>query len=269
MPDLTKLPLPEFTGGMPYHWTYDNLPLKVLADRDYIINGEVDYQSKVLSDAAGTQGNVANRLNQSIDEDGNLKDTAIDEALHNIAEHSNGTKTVESDELSYYVDTLGYSTVTNPVSFVRMLEVERAKLSLISDQANNLNINVDDTPYTSGTINLVSSDTVQWEIDIDTIKPVLAISTNFIRRHYYDQETTSDEDNYINYSTPVPYVEGSLRVYINGIRLSSEVSVYYPVWPAAESWSLNKFTSDASAGTFVLDNAITEDDVIRIDFDVE
>ena len=77
MPDLSSIPVPQYAPNQPYHWEYDNLPLKALADRDEVINGEVDNQTKILVDAAGTQGTLANRLNQSIDEDGNLKRTAF------------------------------------------------------------------------------------------------------------------------------------------------------------------------------------------------
>lgn len=273
MPDLTKLPVPQYTAGQPYHWEYDNLPLKVLADRDFIINGEVDRQSQILNDAAGTQGDVANRLNQSIDEDGNLKSTAINEALHNIAEHADGSRTVDSDELAYYVDALGYAAVSNPVPFVRMLESERDKLSLIADNATNMTIQFETisniTLFEEGVIEFVASDSIHWEIVApNIIKPVLTISTEFAHRHYYDLEPiTVDYLNFDVTMTNTPFVEGSLRVYINGVRLSSEISVYYPSNPVS-TWTLNMFTADFEAGTFVLDSIITEDDIIRIDFEV-
>lgn len=274
MPDLTKLPVPQHTGGQPYHAYYDNLPLEVLADRDYIINGEVDYQSKVLKDAAGTQGNVANRLNQSIEENGDLKTTAVDDALHNIAEHTDGSKTVETDELDYYVDTLGYAAVANPVPFVRMLEAERDKLALVADEATNLMIQVETpsniTLFDDGTIQLEPSDSIHWEITApNIIKPVLTISTDFAHRHYYEMVYPDDisTDDFQNYTLPYPFVEGSLRVYINGVRLNSKYSVYYPSNPVS-TWTLNMFTPDYEAGTFVLDSAITEDDIIHVDFEV-
>lgn len=273
MPDLNKIPVPPYTGAQPYHANYDNIPIEVLAQRDFLINGEVDYQSQVLKDAAGDQGNVANRISQSIEENGNLKTTAIDDALHSIANHTDGTIEVETDELEYYTDTLGYTGVTNPVSFVRMLESERDKLALIADDATNLLFQVETisniTLFEEGTLKFAPSDSIHWEITApDIIKPVLSISTDFAHRHYYDIEPVTS--NYIDFSVNVsetPYVEGSLRVYINGIRLSSDASVYYPSNPVS-TWSLNTFIPDHEAGTFELDTAITEDDIIRIDFEV-
>lgn len=274
MPDLTKLPVPEHTGGQPYHARYDNLPLDVLADRDYIINGEVDYQSQVLKDAAGTQGNVANRLNQSIEENGDLKSDAIDDALHSIAEHTNGSKTVDTGELDYYIDTLGYAAVSNPVSFVRMLESERDKLALIADMATNLAIQVETpsnvTLFDDGTLQLAPSDSIHWELSApNTITPVLTISTDFAHRHYYDIgiENGLDTDDYVTFTTPTAFVEGSLRVYINGVRLSSEIEVYYPSNPVSV-WTLAMFTPDFEAGSFELSTTISDEDIIRVDYEI-
>lgn len=274
MPDLTKLPVPQHTGGQPYHAHYDNIPLAVLAKRDVILNGEVDYQSQVLKDAAGDQGNIANRMNQSIEENGNLKSNAVDQSIHNIAEHTDGSKVVETDELAYYVDTLGYAAVTNPVPFVRMLESERAKLALIASEATNLMVQVETpsniTLFDDGTMQLVPSENIHWEITAPNIvKAVLTISTDFAHRHYYDigLENGLGTDDYINFTTPTGFVEGSLRVYINGIRLSSEIEVYYPSNPIA-TWTLLSFTADFEAGTFALSSEITEDDILRVDYEI-
>ena len=272
MPDLSNMPVPQYAAGQPYHWEYDNLPLKTLADRDEAINSEVDSQSKILVDAAGTQGTLSNRLNQSIDEDGNLKNTSIDEALHNIAHHEDGSKTLANEEIDYIGETLGYE-VSNPVPFVRMLEAERSKLALISDEATNLKIQVNVPSqivlFENETIELVDSDSIAWEVNApNMVSAVLKVSTDFAHRHYYDLEpVTSDNLNYTVNSLATPFIEGSLRVYINGIRLSEEYSVYYPSNPVS-SWSLNKYTADHENGSFVLNTAISEDDIIRIDFDI-
>jgi hypothetical protein len=273
MPDLSKLPVPEYTAGQPYHWEYDNLPLQVLAERDYVINGEVDRQSDILNNAAGTQGTVSNRLNQSIDENGNLLPTAVDQALHNVAEHTDGSKTVSDDELNTYVTTLGYSEVSNPVPFVRMLQAERDRLALVADGATNLTLQVD-TPsnivmLTEGPVVLAQSDTVAWQVTAPNIvSAVLTIGTTFAHRHYYDLEPyTTDNINFDVTSIPTPYVEGSLRVYINGFRISSQDSIYYPSNPIG-TWRLNKVTPNNVDGTFTLDSAISNDDIITIDFDI-
>ena len=141
MPDLNALPVPQYNSAQPYHWEYDNLPLKTLANRDELINGVVDTHSEILRNCAGTVGTLANRLNQSVEEDGNLKTTAVDDTLHNIAKHEDGSKTVSGSDLSDYI-ALGYIGVVNPVPFVRMLEAERDKLSLVADEATNIVVNV-------------------------------------------------------------------------------------------------------------------------------
>jgi hypothetical protein len=291
MPDLTKLPVPQHEANQPYHWTYDNLPLKTLADRDNVINNAVDKYSQILNDAAGTQGNIANRINQSIDEDGNLKSTAIDESLHNIAEHSDGTKNVESSELEYYNSTLGYTEVVNPVPFVRMLESERDKLAGIPSNATSVSIEVctDEacTPsnvilFEQGKIQFQPSSFISWEVGVgpNTIKPILNTSLQYAHRHYYDIEpelTDEATNEYDASGSSTAYIEGSLRVYLNGIRLSSEYEIFYPKNPSDSSWSSssnmikqekNMFTPNHTNGTFTLLNSITEYDVIRVDFDI-
>jgi len=291
MPDLTKLPVPEYQANQPYHWTVDNVPLKTLAERDEVISNAVDMQSQILNDAAGTQGNIANRLNQSIDEDGNLKASAVNESSHNIAEHEDGTKEVDTAELDYYNSTLGYSEVVNPVPFVRMLESERDKLSLIPGDATSVSIEfcTDEvcTPssvilFDQGKIQFQPSSFISWEVGLgpNTVKPVLNTSLQYAHRHYYDIEPVlvdSVTNEYDASGSSVAYIEGSLRVYINGTRISSEYEVFYPKNPSDTSWGTssnilkggsNKYTPDHSNGTFTLLNSITEDDIIRVDFDV-
>jgi len=279
MPDLSQLPVPQYNADQPYHWEYDNLPLKILADRDLIINAEVDVQGAVLRETAGTQGTLANRLAQSIDEDGNLIPDAIDQALHNIAEHTDGTKSVSGPELADYI-ALGFPALTNPVSFVRMLASERDKLALIADEATNLMMSVETISniilFEEGTIELVSSQSVNWEVEApNKVKAVLTVSTEFAHRHYYDLTPVmlpTDDLVPIDYklfkvtSTATPYIEDSLRVYVNGVRLNRNYSVYYPSNPIS-TWSLNSFAADATNGLFTLSNPITDADIIQIDFD--
>jgi len=279
MPDLSQLPVPQYSPDQPYHWEYDNLPLKTLSDRDDLINGVVDALAKILSDCNGTQGTLANRLAQSIDEDGNLIPAAIDQAEHNIAEHTDGAKTVTGPELADYV-ALGFPSLVNPVHFVRMLEAERDKLALIADEATNMTIQVETISnivlYEQGPIELAQSDSIHWEVEApNKIKPVLTISTDFAHRHFYDLTPvmlpTSDPTPILNKlfkvtSMATPYIEDSLRVYINGVRLNKNYSVYYPSNPIA-TWALNTFTADHLAGQFTLDHPITDEDIIQIDFD--
>lgn len=282
MPDLNSLPVPNYAAGQPYHYEYDNLPLNTLAARDELINNAVDKMNSILQDTAGTQGTLANRLNQSIDADGDLRASAIDEALHNIAEHSDGSKTVSGAELLVYQQLgigsggAGYPSISNPVPFVRMLEAERDKLALIADEATNLAIDVV-TPsltYSFGVtgmpqLNLVDSTTIEWNYaGSNNIRADLKLSSSFAHRHYYDIEPPTA--NYLNFdvnSVSTPYIEGSLRVYINGVRLSSVDSVYVPN-STHTAYSLNKFSPSHTTGEFTLDNAISASDIIRVDFDV-
>jgi hypothetical protein len=280
MPDLSKLPVPKYDPLHPYHWEYDNVPIEVLALRDQLINGELENYAKILRDAAGNQGTVDNRLNQSLKQDGSLKASAIDKAAHNIAEHSDGSKIVDVSELDYYNDTLNYPDVINPVPFVRMLEAERAKLALIASEATNITFEVETPSNTlvieEGKIYLRASEGIQWDVTAPvppstsvTIKPVLTIPLEFAHRHYYDlKPITTDYLNYKVTSVNTPYIEHSLRVYINGVKLTTDADVYVPGNLMTEEWTLNSYTPDHTAGTFVLNTAITSDDIIRIDFDV-
>lgn len=279
MPDLNQLPIPQYQPNQPYHWEYDNLPLQVLAQRDDLINNEVDAHGSILRECNGTQGTLANRLAQSIDENGDLIPVAVDQSLHNVAEHSDGSKTVDSGELASYV-SLGFPSLANPVPFVRMLEAERDKLALIADEATNITIQVETISniviFTEGNLELAESTTIRWNVESPTtIKAELKISTDFAHRHYYDLtpiSIPSDDVVPVDYkkfkvtSVFTPYIEDSLRVYVNGVRLSSQFGVYFPSNPIS-SWTLNKFTPDHLNGIFVLDNPITDLDIIQIDFD--
>jgi hypothetical protein len=274
MPDLNALPVPQYNSAQPYHWEYDNLPLKTLANRDELINGVVDTHSEILRNCAGTVGTLANRLNQSVEEDGNLKTTAVDDTLHNIAKHEDGSKTVSGSELSDY-NNLGYIGVVNPVPFVRMLEAERDKLSLVADEATNIVVNVN-TPsliYTFGdginTLDLIESDSIGWTFEgPNSVKPEIKFSIAFAHRHYYNLDPiTSNYQNYQVNMVSTPYMEDSLRVYINGVRLNSVYNVYVPNSDVT-SWIANRFTPNHLTGTFTLLTAITSSDIITIDFDV-
>ena len=75
--------------------------------------------------------------------------------------------------------------------------------------------------------------------------------------------------DYINYkvtSMSTQFVDGSLKVYINGVRIFEDGSVYVPNYSATPTYTLKYFTSSPSTGTFSLNTAITSSDVIRIDF---
>jgi hypothetical protein len=272
MAELDKYPVPLYDPNSPYHWSVDNLPLETLATRDEAINGEVENIAATIRDANGTQGTLANRLNQSINPDGSLKADAVDESLHSIAEHTDDSTTLTTEELETIAD-LGY-VVSNPVPYVRMLEAERAKLSLIADEATNIAIQVE-TPsnailFEEGAITFASSASITWEVNNgNEVKANLGFPIEAAHRHYYGLEPiTTDYQNYKVTSVSTPYMEGTLRVFINGFRIAEGTDIYIPGNLVSESWTLNSFTPDHEAGTFELANAITEDDAIWIDFDV-
>ena len=287
MPNLDSLGVPEYAAGQPYHHEYDNLPLKVLAKRDEMINQVVDVQTAILQDCAGTQGTLANRLIQSIDEDGNLKTAAVDEALHNIGAHTDGTYTVSPAELSY-ITSLGY-VVSQPVPFVRMTDAERSKLAFIQENATDLQIQILDTPssvpsliFGNGSnpvLNLSSSASISWNhVNPSTIMPEVTFSLTSAHEHHYDLEPldTDFPAGYINYQAApsiTEFIEDSLRVYINGVKLNVDYEVFVPDYSALPDFATNptyhylKFTPDHTTGTFSLSAAITSDDIIRVDFD--
>jgi hypothetical protein len=271
MPDLSKFGVPQYQAGQPYHYEFDNLPLATLARRDEVINDAVDLLITILEGTAGTQGSLANRLNQSLDEDGNLIPAAVDESMHNIGAHTDGSVTVDTSELNAYI-SLGY-LVTNPVDFVRMLSAERAKLAQIQENASKLEIQVEtqSQTYTYGdqsndVMALVESDTIEWTWTApNQIKANVKASNP--HSHFYEQVPTTND--YQNYTVPnaTPFKEGSLRVYINGVRLNSMSSVKVPNL-AVTSYTLNRFTENHANGTFALLNAVTSTDVVIIDFDI-
>jgi hypothetical protein len=162
-----------------------------------------------------------------------------------------------------------------------MLSSERDKLTLIADEATSLalrfeTIGPSDTPITfdSGILPFEDSTTVSWRLESGKVQADLAFSTSAAHQHIYDIEpthdvpSTPDYQNYKTTSISTAFIEGSLRVYINGTRLSQDQSVYAPGPTPADDMVLNSFTPDYLGGTFVLENAITSEDVIRIDFDI-
>ncbi len=76
--------------------------------------------------------------------------------------------------------------------------------------------------------------------------------------------------NYIDYkvnSISSSFAEGSLRVYVNGIKLTNQ-TLFVPDGSNNEMWIATSFTADHDNGIFSLNRALSTDDVIRIDFDI-
>lgn len=297
MPQIELVPVPLYQPLQPYNSQIDNIPIQGLIDRILLVNSQVDINSVVLEESQGTQGSISNRLAQSINADGTLKTSAIDAANHNIAEHTDGYVIVDG----------------NPVSYVRMLWDERAKLVTIDSGANNLDvlvtvnnsipsglpsqisvIGISEVEFVTGTFELKPSDSVYWSVDADG---AIKANTNFplsVRHvHNYDiipvpqNLFTPDYKNYIVTSTATQYRSGSLRVYINGIRLTQSSNItpgkaphgnYVPTGFSSGTpiWMTFTYTEDTSSlssgiitsGKFSLSNAITAEDVITIDFDM-
>lgn len=258
MPRVELIPVPLYGPNDPYHYKYDNLPLKNILRRQQLINLSLDDVIEQMTDAIGTQGSVSNRLNQSINADGSLKTSAIDDAEHAIASH------------------------TDDDTYVRMLRTESDKLALVADSATSLFIEVqtdedgdDVVTLDTDAMRLAPSSTVSWSVESpNVVKANFSFPVEAAHRHFYDQEPVSENiafPDYINYkvnSSATPYVEGSLRVYVNGIRLTASDSLYVAGALASDVWTSMTYTPNAAAGTFAFSPAVSEEDLIRIDYDL-
>lgn len=262
MPNLELIPVPSYGPLTPYHHIADMEPLNAIITRINLVNSQVDINSGILRDSVGTAGSLANRLAQSINDDGSLKAVAIDNALHSIAEH------LDTDE------------------YVRMTTAERAKLSLIADEATNFGIMFNTISgvigFNQGYLDIQPSDTITWRYTDGSIYADNAFPASVRHIHHYGIEPvpvnliTPDYINYKTTSVATPYQSGSLRVYLNGIRLSQDQTVDVPIWDGSEYVPTPYyFTEDSTVedgivttGLFSLSAAIDVDIVIFIDFDV-
>ncbi|CAE7860328.1 unnamed protein product [Symbiodinium microadriaticum] len=255
MPRIELIDVPLFGPNDPIHWQTENIPLESLMTRQNLINMALDNVIEQIRDAIGTQNTIANRLNQSLDPDGSLKATAIDDAAHSIEEHTDST------------------------NFVRMTAAQSAKLDLVSDEATDVALQVTDgtstIDFTSGVVKLQPSDTVTMSVTApDILKFNLAFPASAAHQHFYGLDPVHAnivDPDYTNYqvnATPSPFVEGSLRVYVNGVRIFSDEAVYVPGSMVEDAWTLLSFTPDHAAGTFELSAALSDEDIIRIDFDI-
>jgi len=265
MPDIDKIPEVFYNALDPYHFEFDNLPLTNILERQRTINSQVDINAQILRDSEGSAGTLNARLNASLESDGSLKKAAVDDVLHNIATHEDGSIVISGE----------------PVDFVRMLSDERDKLSLIEDEANNLNLEFETISTTvlfdTGTVKFEPSDTITIEVEApNIIKLNSAFPSTAAHNHFYDltpadaTPATPDRKNYKTTTVATPFIEDSLRIYINGVRLTLSDSVFVPgSMGIEEDWLLTSYTSDFAAGTFSLNRSLEVADVIRIDFDTE
>lgn len=270
MPEINKITEVLYDGNQPYHVHYDNLPLKNILTRIDLVNAQVDINSEVLRGSGGSVGTLNNRLSVSLEEDGKLKNSAVDQALHNIGAHEDG----EYDGVEY----------------VRMKRSERDKLELIQSESNKLELEIEDVlssetviehiVVTNGLLKFKSSDSIAIKFtapDIVSFHSIYSPETAHIHNYEitpaHQNSSEPDYQNYITSSINTPFKDGTLRVYINGFRINQSNPVRVLVgsdptnstnWKNIYVQSLNK-----DDGTFSLNTSITSSDLILIDFDQE
>lgn len=277
MPDIQSIPEVLYQADQPYHVHYDNLPLRNILDRIGLVNIQVDINTDIIRGASGSAGSLNARLDKSLDSAGNIKSEAVDDANHGIASHVDGG------------------------GFVRMTDVERSKLLGIQSEANKLEIEIEDSEPGSSTFVTVppsgsngvlkfrKSSTIFMEFqNPDTVRLHSVFPPDAAHRHNcdlipaYDIPSAPTYKVYRTTSVNTPFREGSLKVYVNGIRItkvpvkvlnyaSSAVTIPnsggVSVYPAS-SWVNTHIISESHlAGTFELNRALSPNDVIRIDFD--
>lgn len=280
MPDINNINVPRYQPSQPYHYVYDNLPIDALVAREDLINTAVDANTAAIAATYGTAGSLAGRLDQSLELNGDLKTTAVDISMHNIGSHADGSFTVDPGELSAY--QVDYPLVTNPVPFVRMLQAEREKLALIDDEAKNITIDFPDASpsplsFDNGIISFEDSTTITWTSNGGQAVRADVVSSLANAHQHYDNivpasaSLTPDYQTYLTASpTPITFTSGSLKVYINGVRVPSypTSAIYVPTADPLTSWTLNQFTENGTPNGFSLLNPITANDIIVIDFEV-
>lgn len=163
----------------------------------------------------------------------------MDGTLHNIGAHEDG----EYEGIEY----------------VRMTQDERSKENLIASLATSLALGFQTASviqvFDTGTLSILNSDSVSWEIiDADSVRAHFAFPAEAAHQHYYDVTpvhadlVTPDYQNYKVASVLTRFMEGSLRVYVNGIRLSETDSVYTPDSVISNPWVLNSYEPDHENG---------------------
>lgn len=271
MPDISSIAIPRYAASEPYYYAFDNKPLDAIEQILTLINDQVDINTQSLLSAGGNY-TLAQRLNVSLLPNGNLRTTSVDTSLHNIGAHTDSSYTVSGGELATF-QTL-FPSITNPVFFVRMLQEERDKLALVQEEANNITVSVDDgsttTDFSGGTVIFSPSSTVTWTVESgQVVKAEVTTSLTGAHEHYDNitPQSASLTPDYQTYTTGgyPDFTAGSLKVFINGVRIFPDASVYVPSADPSMPWNLNSFTEDGLTG-FSLLNPITQDDIIYVDF---
>lgn len=261
MPNINNINVPSYEAIQPYHYIYDNLPIAALILRQDILNDAVDFNTSVLENSIGSRVDLAARLNQSLDSNGDLKTSAVDITLHNIGSHKDG--------------------IYDGVNYVRMKLDERQKLAQIQDGSNffALQINVPTISngiyFGSGTLQLNDSNSLKWRFSApDQLTADLQFPLESAHQHFYGVTPSAAflTPDYKTYTTGLskPIMKNSLRVFINGVQIFSDFEVFTPAANpnVNHTWKKNKFTLDTDLITFKLLHSLTEYDIIKIDFDV-
>ena len=263
MPQLPSS-VPLYQPNQPYFYTYDNIPIEALIQREDIINTQVDINTSVLEQSAGDAGTLPVRLSQSMDSLGNLQVQAVDETLHNIGYHTDGEG-------------------PDSVQYVRMQYSERAKLSTVAEDATNFGVKVDTgtsaggsgiliVPYNEGFLTLAPSVTVNWSVENNQIIKANVVALPSSHTHYDNISPVSAfvTPDYQTFTTGIsnPFIDGSLKVYINGVRIFPGIMSRHPTSNPL-IWQANYFTPNFNGLGFNLQNPITSEDIIIIDFSTE
>ena len=273
MPYLDLIPKALYEPMQPYYVDFDNMPLKNIMLRISLVNSAVDTNTAVLRESIGNTGSLANRLAESLDDDGSLLVEAVDATLHNIGSHEDGQGLNDSDVLTDYV---------------RMELVERAKLDDIAIGATSLKLmfietetisgTTSDILFDSNTLEIIPSSTITWKVTGEEghqqVQAHMSFPPEIAHQHYYDMTPVNDDLGSPDYQTfkvtslATPYLDGTLKVYVNGMRLSETMEIYVPRAGGPEDpWQYLSFTPDASSGKFQLSQAVAASDTIRVDFD--
>jgi hypothetical protein len=222
--------------------------------RQNLINMALDNVIAQMNNAVGTQGTISNRLNQSIAQDGSLKKQAMDDAEHSIDAHADSE------------------------TYVRMQRAESAKLQLVSDGATNLYIQVvtgqqGELTFSDGALRFVPSNTVTFSVDEpNELKFNMVFPEDAAHSHRYGVTAVPADlvhPDWTNYKvSTTPYTGGSLRVYVNGVRLSPDAEIYVPGYMTTDPWTLLSYEEHPDDGTFTLSTPLSEDDVVIADYDI-
>jgi len=257
MPAINTLAEVLVQPDWPYHYHYDNLPLKQILLRQEMINAALDANTQILEAAKGNMPDIGSRMDVSLNADGTLKSNVI--PVHSI---------------DLVLDT-GAITVDSAYAYVKMTTIERAKLFNLNSGATALKISFPNTPIDTIFINelvkINDSSTIAWSVSADSSGNGVALArliTPVPEAQYYN--VTPNTLDYQNYSIGQSIVPNSLRVYINGVRIFSGITVHVPE-PNISScttgcWDTFSYVSADTAGTFQLNSPCSSSYVVRIDY---